>query len=348
MDTVSRRQTAWSLGLVVVIAATYAAVALAARSERFAAHVLARQEERWERTNGLYQEHVDYLDAEDKVLLHDLPNADYSRGGLYLLGSSTMQHAAIPWHWPSEMNAHLWAIKSANFKEQFQFVQFLAESEGWLAAGGDKPTVVLGLSHLDARMKLPGLVDADFVTALFKRHDLYEYTQEAGMSRLPLPGPVRAWRLERLRDYEFLKSTWNEYIAPNAEVHRRRTGRPGEDAGARAFLAKQLGGENWESTQQTQLAELSAMIDYLHSHKVRVAALLLPIMTWNDEQPFAAAFSQRAHELCQAKNVPLLDLARSVPDDEFFDDTHLAYRGQKRIDPQILEFVGVPALAGLH
>jgi hypothetical protein len=162
------------------------------------------------------------------------------------------------------------------------------------------------------------------------------------MSRLPLPGLVRAWRLERLRDYEFLKSTWNEYVMPNDEVHRRRTGGPGEDAAARAFLAKQLGGENWESAQQTQLADLSAMIDYLQSHKVRVAALLLPIMTWNEEQPFAAAFSRRAHELCQSKNVPLLDLARSVPDDEFFDDTHLSYRGQKRIDPVILEFVQRP------
>jgi hypothetical protein len=339
MDAVSRKQTVLSLCLVAAIAATYAAVALAARSERFAAHILARQEDRWKRTNGLYQEHVGYLDAEDKLLLHALPDADYSRGGLYLLGSSTMQHAAIPWQWPSAMNAHLWAIKSANFNEQFQFVRFLTESEGWLAAGGDKTTVVLGLSHLDARMKLPGLVDADFVPALFKRHDLYEYSPEAGMSRLSLPGPVRAWRLERLRDYEFLKSTWNEYIMPNADVHRRRAGGPGEDAAARGFLAKQLGGENWESAQQTQLADLSAMIDYLQSHQVRVAALLLPVMTWNDDQPFAAAFGRRVHELCQAKNVPLFDLARAVPNDEFFDDTHLAYRGQKRIDPLILEFV---------
>ena len=339
MDAVSRKQTVLSLTLVAAIAATYAAVALAAHSEQFAAHILARQEERWERTNGLYQEHVGYLDAEDKLLLHALPDADYSRGGLYLLGSSTMQHAAIPWHWPSELNAHLWAIKSANFKEQFQFVRFLTESEGWLSAGGDKTTVVLGLSHLDARMKLHGLVDADFVPALFKRHDLYNYSVEEGMSRLPLPGPVRAWRLDRLRDYEFLKSIWNEYVTPNAEMHRRRTGDPGEDVAARASLAKQLGGENWESAQHAQLAELSAMIAYLQSRHVRVAALLLPIMKWNDEQPFAAAFNRRAHELCQSKNVPLLDLARSVPDDEFYDDTHLAYRGQKRVDPMILEFV---------
>src|SRR4051812_36692027 len=111
MDAVSRKQTVLSLSLVAAIAATYAAVALAARSERFADHILARQGDRWNRTNGLYQEHVGYLDAEDKLLLHALPDADYSRGGLYLLGSSTMQHAAIPWRWPSEMNAHLWAIK---------------------------------------------------------------------------------------------------------------------------------------------------------------------------------------------------------------------------------------------
>jgi hypothetical protein len=339
MDGVARKQTVWSLALTAIIAATYSAVALASRSEQIAAHVLARQEERWERTNGLHQEHVGFLDAEDKLLLHDLPDADYSKGGIYLFGSSTMQHAAIPWHWPADVNAHLWAIKSANFKEQFQFIRFLAESEGWLSAGGERTTVILGLSHLDARMKHPGLVDADFVPALFRRHDLYQYDSATGMSRLPLLPPVRAWRLERMRDYEFLKSTWNEYTLPNAEVHRRRTGGPGEDESARTFLARQLGGDNWDADQQAQLAELTAMIDYLQQRRVRVAAILLPIMSWNDQQPFAAKFAVRAKALCDSHHVLLFDLSHAVPDDEFFDDTHLGYHGQKRVDPRIWEFV---------
>ena len=81
------------------------------------------------------------------------------------------------------------------------------------------------------------------------------------------------------------------------------------------------------------------MIDYLRWNQVRLAAVLLPIMTWNDSQPFASAFAKRAAALCQEKGVTMLDLSRAVPDEEFFDDTHLSYRGQMRVDPMILEFV---------
>ena len=83
MSAVSRKQTIYSLCFAAIIAATYAGVGFAARSETIAAFIQARQEARWERTNGLYQEHVGYLDAEDKLLLHDLPIADYSRGGIF-------------------------------------------------------------------------------------------------------------------------------------------------------------------------------------------------------------------------------------------------------------------------
>lgn len=338
-DAVLRRQMSLSRNLAFAIALTYVAVAFASRSEAIAAHILHRQEDRWERTNGLYQEHVGFLDAEDKILLRDLTLAEFSKGGVYLLGSSTMQHAAIPWHWPAEINAHLWAIKSANYKEQFQFVRFLTESEGWLAAGDEKTTVILGLSHLDARMKLPGTVDADFVPALFARHDLYRYDRDTGMSRQPVSLTVFHARRERLTLYQFLKSTWNEYFTSSQPIHQRRQGTIDDDAKAREFLARQLGGDDWRAAQDFQIDQLSKMIDYLKERQARIGAVLLPIKSWNDQQPFAAEFSRRVIELCQSKKVALLDISRVVPDAEFYDDTHLSLRGQKAIDPRIREFV---------
>src|SRR5205823_2788082 len=123
----------------------------------------------------------------------------------------------------------------------------------------------------------------------------------------------------------------------------RRGGGPGEDAAVRAFLVRQLGGEDWQSAQQFQCGELARMIDYLRSQRVRVGAVLLPFMTWSDRQPFAAAFAERVAGICRAAGIELLDLSRAAPDDEFYDDTHLSYQGQVRIDGMIRDFVSKTA-----
>ena len=131
----------------------------------------------------------------------------------------------------------------------------------------------------------------------------------------------------------------NEFVSPNVEFNKRRGGGPGEDAAARAFLARQLVGEDWQSAQQFQCGELARMIDYLRSQRVRVGAVLLPFMTWNDRQPYAAAFAQHVEEICRDAQVEVLDLSRAAPDDEFYDDTHVSNRGQVQIDAMIRDFV---------
>lgn len=81
------------------------------------------------------------------------------------------------------------------------------------------------------------------------------------------------------------------------------------------------------------------MIDYLKERRVRIGAVLLPIKSWNDNQPFADEFARRVKEIVHARGIELLDLSHAVPDAEYYDDTHLSFRGQKRIDSNIRKFV---------
>jgi len=58
-----------------------------------------------------------------------IADADYSPGGIYLLGSLDDATWAIPWRWPDDIrrSSYHWAIKSANYKEQFNSFAFLTE-----------------------------------------------------------------------------------------------------------------------------------------------------------------------------------------------------------------------------
>ena len=331
---VAFRQSAYSLLLLVVTLGTYKAVSILAQDESIAQHIFSRQMDRWQQNNGAYTFHVGFIDSEDRLFLHDLPIADYSKGGVFFIGSSTTQHSVIDWELPPEEREciHNDAIKSANYKEQFQFVRYLVEEEGILKAGGENVLVVLGLCHLDARPKLPGTSDWDFFPRLFERYaPLYEYDSSNSLSKKPMSELERWLRLERLRDYSFLKSLWTEYTTFQNSKEQPRPKKPNAaEARGSVSMQKMMGGEKWQQAQDVQLGELEQMIDYLQVRKVKIKGVLLPIASWNHSQPYAARFAQKAGELCALKSVPLIDLSRTIADEGFHDATHMNCQGHRR------------------
>jgi len=64
-------------------------------------------------------------------------------------------------------------------------------------------------------------------------------------------------------------------------------------------------------------------------------------MDLNDGQPLQRVFPASRPNCCRSKGVELLDLSDTVPDDDFYDDTHLSYSGADADRSDDLEFVGV-------
>ena len=332
------RQTSYSLAVAAVLVATIAAVAGLSHNRAISQCLIERQTTRCRQHNDKYIRRGGFSDAEDRLLLGDLVAADYSRGGVYFFGSSTMQHALMDWELPEALEPYVknYAISSANFREQFQFVRFLVESEGLLQAGGEKVLVVLGLSHFDTRLKQAGLIDGEFVPNLFARHGLFDYDPRAALSRRQQPALVTYFETERARSRSFLQALGAEVTAESKPGDPDRLG-PQALARAKSLVASILGNDRWREAQQEQLHELTAMVDYLRQRNVQVCGVLLPLASWNREQPYAERFGQEVAQIFADQRLPLEDLSSAVGDSGFRDPTHLNWDGEQQISPRLEE-----------
>jgi len=300
----------------------------------------------WAGQNALYAHHVAFADADDRLLLQDIRRADFRRGGVYFIGSSTMQFAMAPWLLAADerRRIHNFALKSANYSEQLQWVRYLVEHKGLLQAGSGRNLVVLGLSHLDARAKLPGTIDWNYIPALFERHGLYSYDADRGIGDA-LPGPLDWLQRERMRGHHFLRSLWKHRVLPVRPPHPDSGIEPAESAKARAVIHTIMGGEDWSIHMDRQLERLRQIVLYLKERGARVEAVMIPLASWNRGFTEAEAFDGRAKEILRAAGVRVTDLQWACPDSQFFDMIHLNARGQQATTP-LLAQIGVRFLTG--
>ena len=326
---------------VGLIAATCAGVALLSRSDavrRFSADVQIAQ---WQRTDGRYAYHPLSRDSGEYLLLHDLPSVDFSRGGVVYIGSSTLQHAVVTWDLPADLAPyiHNYAVESANMREQYLWVRYLVEHKGLASAGPGKTMVILGLSHLDTRDKLPGTYDSKFVDKLFGRYGLFDYDPRMGLRPKPLGAAERFIALERARASGLTQQLANDLqtavLAPWWPTRRQASAVP-DELPMRLQMETMGGPGRWQSAIDHQTAYLAMTIDYLQSHSIRVRAVILPFKRFNDRQPFARAFLDAATRLCDARNVPLTDSSHDFAEADFADQSHLSYTGQHKFSPTML------------
>ena len=181
----ARAQVALAGLLLAIICGTCLSVDGLARSPAVAERLMRSELREW-KAKGLQNQHkVFFIDFEDRLLLDELPKADYSRGGVYFLGASTVKVSIMPWVLGDELSWRVgnYGLSAATPDQQFQFLRYLVEHKG-LAAGGDRNLVVLGLYYGTA-VDAENRPNAEYFPQLFRRHGLYTYDTVDGIAPVP-------------------------------------------------------------------------------------------------------------------------------------------------------------------
>ncbi len=309
-----------SLAMLAALCLTGISIVVLARTTPVISNHVERELARLEATNGLYYFDNGYRDEGDYVLLGQLLNDDYSRGGVYFIGSSEMNTALMPWALtPAERRLiHNYSIGDTRHSELRHYVRMLVEDNELLEAGGERTTVILGLTFQLARYKGDGM----YVRDLFHRHGLYAYDWNEGIRRVPKSALEQELIVARDDANRFLRIV---LLSPSRVRLTPDT---------RQFMYEHMHGvmgPDWRPLMQREIEDLIATIDYLQARGVNVWAVYPPMGTWQDEMPYDAAYREMVRPHLQARNVRVVDFGDLLEDDEFMDALHARYRGQVKI-----------------
>ncbi len=287
----------------------------------------------WKRSSGMYLDCRFYKTPEERLFNETLPRADYSRGGVYLLGASNTLTAVKAWELPPAQKQlfHNYCISAATSTQQFQFVRNLVEREGFLRAGGSKNAVIIGLFFGDGEHRA-SIDPSSMFSGFFSPDVLYSYTPQGGIRPRPLSDQARAFRLEQNRNHAFwtwaANLTFHEPLDYLRPVHRR----PSEEN--RSYWLNRLG-PGWETGMDLEVVQLGQLVDYLQTRGVKVQAFFVPTASWTTGFPPAERYRQRVLPLLSSRAVELTDLSHLAADTDFMDSVHLGYSGVQKTDPII-------------
>ena len=343
--TAARRQTTIAVLLLSAIGGALVGIDLAARNERLREVFDQPREEISRRTKTTFSHTGYFVDFEDRLLLDELPVADYSQGGVYLIGSSNLKWATVFWRLPKEQQAviHNYGIGASNDTAQAQFLRHLVERDGLLSAGGNKNLVILGTSyHHLAHDVLPG----GFFVSLWERHGLFTYDPTDGIQPVKMSDFVRFLIIERVRVTSFLAAWKNRMLTKFSE---QRWGAPElrvrqHDRQAYCVRRFEFMGKAWRAKMQDQIRTFSRTIDYLRRNDAHVAVVLLPHGSWEDSLPFQRIYRDKLVELCRMKEVSLHDWSDLLEDEAFADSIHVNLSGMEALQEKFMEI----ALPHLH
>ena len=311
------RNIQWRLALVLCATAclTFVASAAGVRLTPVIENHVQRQIARQEAENGSMMYAHGYFDDGDYVLVHQIPNDDFSRGGVYFIGASEMKMTLMPWRLSSEEAEliHNYSIGDFRHRDVYHYTRMLVEQAGLLAGGPDRVTVVLGLSTEMTRDQTPG-----YVESLFERHGLYEYEWSGQMRMTDLSPVERAFRLGRNDANRFLSTL---LLSPNDVGHRRR----GEQA-----TSHQVWPKGWRPIMDEEVEYLARTIDYLQARGVNVRTIYPPQASWR-EMDYSARYFELVSAVLAARSVPMTDQRDLLIDDEFSDAVHPLYPGQVKL-----------------
>ncbi|MBL9202641.1 MAG: hypothetical protein JNL39_19165 [Opitutaceae bacterium] len=324
------------LGALLLLSVVGMVIALAcmARNPTLAAW-LARKDEAHARAAHIAFWNNGYFDdVEDRLINEELPAADYSRGGVFLLGASNARAATLLWTLPPASRAliHNYAIAMSNHEHKFQLVRHLVEHKGILRAGGEKCLFIFGVSYGEA---LFAYEPTEFPVQIWRRHNLFECTREGGIRQLPMHPITRLMRLERVRIAGCLQAL-NHTMRRD---WRTRNGVPILNAERFAQFEERMRGipADWAEKIAGQMEMFGAMIDYLTARQARVVIALLPDGTWENARPYAAAYTAAMENIAAEKKLPLYDWRDLLLDDEFSDSSHANVFGAEKVQAELLK-----------
>ena len=332
MREVALRQSAYVFMVFIAMAFMVIAVALVADSEQLYTMIEQRRLDVCRMTKGSDDNRGFYTDHGDELLLGELPHTDFSKGGVYLIGSSNVECAVHFWRLQPEVKRyiHNFAVAGMNPEMQFQFVQFLIEHEGLLRAGGQRTMFVIGTSYQSTG---PEYVDGAYFPNLAARHGIYMASKEGGfvMSVSPF---VRSLIAEGVCAVSFLNTirtdpwVWSKPAGNYVRKHNLDE--------YRKFRSRMMG-DQWERKITTQVSYMGQMLDYIRNRGAKVVVVLLPLGSWEQTLPYAPPFNKAIVELCDNKQIDLHDWSQMLDDDEFADSVHPNVRGADKLNNAFLE-----------
>lgn len=310
--------------LLLAVVLTCVAVAIAAHETPVIANHVAREVERQRALDGKYFYNGGFVDDGDYVLVGQLPKTNYARGGVYFIGASETKNALRPWELPAAERAliHNYSLGDLRHRDVLHYVRSLVEEDGLLEAGGEKTTVVLGLSYQMTRGRDLSNVNDRYVPMLFERHGFYTYDVEDGIRRKPMSDVERFLQVERIRAQRFLQVL----VSPPDDVSlERETPREGHD-----YLVAAMG-ENWRQEMERQVAYVAEVIDYLQARGAHVRVIFPPEASWHETLPFDDTYRALLKPVLEIRKVPSSDLKHLLRDTEFSDAVHARYTGEIKL-----------------
>lgn len=339
--SIARLHSWTALWLLGVAAGVLLGLDLMARNEALALALSAPGRELRRQSGGYYEDQRHFTDAEERLILDDLPRADYGQGGVVFLGSSNMKTGMMAWTLPAEQRRliHNYGIGATNHTHIDQFVRYLVEDRQLLDAGGERTLIVFGLSyHLTAHAVAGG-----FFSHLWRRQGLFDYTVAGGIERVPMSSLERGLRIEKARISGLLRlapSYLGSLVRSLAGVEPRRRV---QDAEVHVRRWREYMGPSWGDKIGTQLREFSRTVDYLQAQSAKVSVVLLPLGSWEERLPFNEPYTRQLRQLCRSRSVPVHDLSSLLGDEEFADSVHANLDGMEKLHGALIE-IALPHL----
>ena len=343
--SVAVTQGLMACSLLCAIFGTFIALDLAAQNEQVGKQLESGREEALRRSKGIFSDTGYFIDFEDRLVLDEIPSADFSRGSVDLIGSSNMKWATNFRNLPPDQRSliHNFSFGACGHTQQLHLVRYLVEQRNLLQAGGDKTLLVFGVSYHNA---LPSYDPKGFFVNLWKRHGLYTYTASDGILPTPVNPLFQRAYVEKVRIAGFLSTLGKAIRTP-----LRRLWRPDQPITPRQhdpdiynLYRREMFEHNWDQRLAEQCGVFGQMMDYLRSRDVNVIVILLPQGTWENRLPFGEAYGKSLTAVCQEKGVPLLDWSTRLEDDDFADSNHLNLDGIEKLHEAFLDV----ALLHLH
>jgi hypothetical protein len=276
-----------------------------------------------------------YTDLEEWFLHEEIPAFDFSRGGVYFLGASTMKWALKPWDLPDEIRpyVHNFGFGGIKNSDQGDFLRYLVEQKDFLKAGPEKTLVVFGQNY---RIVHHGRLHAGdppgtYFREQWTRHGFYTIDDAGTIRRTPGNPVTEQLSLEYSKMTGFLRELGNLFYS---QVRRKRVQNP-KFYNDEWTLAME---SNWREMMASELDYLKNAIKYMKQRNVKVAVMLLPIASWDSELPFQEYYQEKLKAICDAESVPMYDYRKAMKDEEFGDSDHLNPNGVEKFQRMVTGF----------
>lgn len=273
-----------------------------------------------------------FLDSEDRLLHQELPAADFSRGSVCLFGASSMNWALHLWDLPESTRSliHNYAMSGSNHGDQLRLIRNLVEGQGLLRAGGGKTLAVFGVSyHMTHNAKLPGEKPEEYFDRLWTRRGFYRIDPDGTIRRNPLNPAVERVIVERAKITGLLRELVNLAYTPFKRV------RVIDPEVSRQEWARTLG-PRWEEKIRADVAQFARTIEYLRARDVRIMVIAMPEGSWNEGSPYEKLYMSELGAVCSRAGIPIEDLRKTIPDDDFADSVHLNPAGIEKFQQAVL------------